>query len=61
MNEDSNSPGGGFSSRINLKAPIKFRRESQPSILKDEFSSKTDLSIFTSIAPVFLDRSNETS
>ena len=26
-----------------------------PSILKDEFSSRTDLSIFTSITPVLLD------
>ena len=32
-----------------------------PSILKDDFSSKTDPSIFTSVAPVLLDLSNETS
>ena len=32
-----------------------------PSILKDNFSSRTDLSIFTAIAPVLLDQSNETS
>ena len=31
------------------------------SILKDDFSSGTDPSIFTSIAPVLLDQSNETS
>ena len=30
------------------------------SILKDDFSLKTDLSIFTSIAPVLLDQPNET-
>ena len=30
-------------------------------ILKDDVSSKKDPSIFTSIAPVTLDRSNETS
>ena len=32
-----------------------------PNILKDVFSSRTDPSIFTSIAPVFLDWSNGTS
>ena len=32
-----------------------------PSILKNDFSSTTDPFIFTSIAPVLLDRSNETS
>ena len=32
-----------------------------PSILKDDFSSRTDPSIFTSIEPLLLDRSNETS
>ena len=31
------------------------------SILKDDFSSRTDRSIFLSIAPVLLDQSNETS
>ena len=31
------------------------------SILKDDFSSKTDWSIFTSIAPELLDQSNKTS
>ena len=32
-----------------------------PSILKDVFSSRTGPPIFTSIATVLLDRSNETS
>ena len=32
-----------------------------PSIVKDDFFSRTGPSIFTSIAPVLLDRSNETS
>ena len=31
------------------------------SILKDDFSSRTDPSIFTSIEPLLLDLSNETS
>ena len=44
----------------NVKAPIQFRRESQPQLLKDDFSSRTDPSIFTSIAPVFLDSSTKT-
>ena len=35
--------------------------EGCPSIFKDEFSSGTDTSIFTSIAPQLLDWSNETS
>ena len=32
-----------------------------PNLLKDYFFSRTDPSIFTSIVPVLLDRSNETS
>ena len=32
-----------------------------PSILKDDFSSRTDPFIFTSIEPLLLDRSNKTS
>ena len=32
-----------------------------PSFLKDDFSLRTDTSIFTSIEPVLLDQSNETS
>ena len=32
-----------------------------PSILKDDFSSRIDPSIFTSIVPVLLDQSDETS
>ena len=32
-----------------------------PSIIKDDFSSRTGPSIFTSITPVLLDQSNETS
>ena len=40
---------------------MKFRRESNPKILKDEFFSRTDPSIFISIAPVLLDWLNETS
>ena len=39
----------------NLEQKVK------PCILKDDLSSRTDPSFFTSIAPVFLDRSDETS
>ena len=42
-------------SQSNLEGKVK------PSILKDDFSSRTDSFIFTSIVPVLLDWSNETS
>ena len=62
-NQGSNVLGGSLSNRDNVRVPIQFRREEKvnPSILKDDFSSRTNPSIFTSIAPVLLDRSNETS
>ena len=53
--------GGSFSNRDNVRTPIQFRREGQPSILKGDFSSRTDPFIFTSIEPLLLDQSNETS
>ena len=39
----------------NLEEKVK------PSILKDDFSSRAGSSIFTSIAPVLLEQSNETT
>ena len=33
-NQGSNSLGGSFSNRDNVRAPIQFRRESQPQHLK---------------------------
>ena len=48
-----------FSSRNNVRTQIQFRRERQPSILKDDFSSRTDPSIFTSIEPLLLDYSTK--
>ena len=60
-NQGSNFLGGSFSNRDNVRAPIQFRRKSNPSILKDIFPSRTGPSIFISIAPVFLDRSNKAS
>ena len=38
-----------------------LEKKDNPSILKDDLSSRTDPSIFTLIAPVLLDWSNETS
>ena len=60
-NQRFNFLGGSFKNRDNVRAPIKFRRESQPSILKHDFLSRTEPSIFTSIVHVLLDQSNETS
>ena len=60
-NQGSNFLGGSFSNKDNVRAQIQFRRESQPFILKDYFSTRIGPSIFTSIAPVLLDWSNETS
>ena len=58
-NQGSNFLEGSFGNRDNIRAPIQFRRE-KPNILKDDFSSTTEPSIFTSIAPELLDRSNKT-
>ena len=40
------------------KSQSNLEEKVNPSILKDGFPSRTDPSIFTSIAPVLLDRSN---
>ena len=42
-------------------AQSNLEEKVNPTILKDHFSSRTDPSIFTFAAPVFLDRSNKTS
>ena len=60
-NQTSNFLGGSFNNRDYVRAPIQFRTESQPQHLKSWFSLRTDPSIFTSIAPVLLDWSNESS
>ena len=46
MNQGTNFLGGSFSNRDNVR---------------DDFCSRTDPSIFISIVPVLLDRSNEAS
>ena len=57
VNQSSNFLRGSFSIRNNLRAPIQVRREVNCNIFNDDFSSRTDPSIFTSIAPVLLDQS----
>ena len=47
--------------QLNGEPRIQERQEVNPSILKDNFSSRADTSIFTSIAPVLLDQSKDTS
>ena len=55
MNQGSNFLGSIFSNRDNIRAPIQFQEKVNPSILKNDFSSRTDPSIFTSVAPVLFD------
>ena len=52
-NQGFNFLGGSFTNKENLRVPIQFGKKVKPSILKDDFSSKTDPTILTSIAPVF--------
>ena len=59
-NQGSIFLGGTFSNRYNVRAPTQFRK-TNPSNLKEDFSSRTNSSIFTPIAPVLSDRSNEIS
>ena len=59
-NQSSNFLGGSLSNRDNVRPQSNLEEKVNLSILND-FSSRTGRSIFTSIVPVFLDRSNETS
>ena len=59
-NQNFNFLGCRFSNRDNVKSSIQFRTEKQPSILKYDFFSISDPSVFTSI-PVLLGRPNEPS
>ena len=61
LHRTNQGSGGSFNNRGNIRAPIQFRRETQPQHLKDDFSWRTDLSIFASIAAVLLDQSNKTN
>ena len=60
-NQCSNFLGGSFNNRDNVRAPIHFRRQSQPQHLKRCFFLKNRPIHFHINSPVFLDRSNETS
>ena len=60
-NQGSNFIGGSFSNRDNVMAPIQLEETVNSSIFKDDFSSKTDPSLFTSIAKVLLNWSNKTN
>ena len=61
MNQDSNFLGSSFNSRDIVRVAVNLKEKVNPSILKDGFSSKIEPTVFTSIAPVLLDWSNETS
>ena len=39
-NQGSNFLGGSFSNRDNVRVPIQFKEELNPSILKDDFSQE---------------------
>ena len=56
-NQSFNFLEGSFSSRDNVTTVIQFRRERQPEHFENDFSSKKDPSIFTSIGPGLLDQS----
>ena len=61
MNQGSIFQGVVLAIEIMHKPQSNLEEKVNPSILKDDFSSKTNLFIFTSIAPVLLDRSNKAS
>ena len=52
INPDSNFLRGTFSIRDNERLPIKFTKKDNPSILTDNFFSRTDPSNFTSTLKV---------
>ena len=60
-NQGSNFLGGRFSNKDNEEPQSNSEEKGNPSILKNDFSSRTDPSIFTSKAPVLSDRSDKTS
>ena len=52
INQSSNFHGGSFSNRDNVTTLIQLEEKVNPSILNDDFSSKTDPSVFTSLSLV---------
>ena len=59
--QGSNFLGGSFSNGNNVRASIQFRRQSHGEHLKRWFFLKNRSTYFTSITPLLLDQSNETS
>ena len=59
-NKGSNFLAGSFSNRDNIRAPSNLEEKENPRILKDEFFSRIHSCIFTPIASVLLEWSNET-
>ena len=59
-NQSSNLLWGSFSNR-DVTAPIHLEEKVNPTIIKHDFSSRTDPSIFTSTASVLFNQSNKTS
>ena len=59
-NQEPDFLGGNINNKDNVRDPIQIRRDINPNILKDDFSSKTDPSTFISVAPVLFDWSNKT-
>ena len=61
MSQGSNLLGGSFSNSNNVRAQPNLEERVNPNTLKEDFFSRTDQFIFTSILSVFLDQSKETS
>ena len=59
-NQDCNFLGDSFSNRDNEEPQSSLEEKLNPSISKDDFSSRTNI-IFTSMVPVLLDQANQTS
>ena len=51
-NQGSKFLGSSFSNKDNIRPQSNLEEKVNPNIFKDEFSSQTDPSIFTAIAPV---------
>ena len=58
--QSSNFLGGSLNNRDNVRAQSSLEEKVNLSILKGDFPSRTDSSIFTSIEPLLLDWSNKT-
>ena len=61
MSQSSNLLGGSFSNSNDVRAQPNLEEKVNPSTLKEDFFSRTDQFIFTSILSVLLDQSKETS